>query len=446
MAMALRTHVLMVAIGALSLGQCAGAQRCSIVSLDLRVPADPGDRVGTSLAIAHGRLAIGARRGGPSNGGAVYLFDLGALTAPIELVHPTGQAPDRFGDAVALDATRVIVGAPRDAAPFIGNGSALVFNASDGAFVMMLNAPTPGLDELFGSSVAITGGSILVGAPYDIDYGLQGSAYLFDSQGRLQRQLHSDIQDWDGFGTAVAMDDRYAIVGAPFVDIDGHSAGAAYVFDATSGAYLRRLSLSVPHSGSQLGTSLAFDGTRLVVGAPFDAPRGVETGAAHVFDVATGDWLAALAPPNGIAYAQFGQSVAMADGWIAVGAPDAGAGTAGAVYLFDDTTFELLAMIDVPRMTRFGAFGWSVALGGDRLAAGAPFTDTGAAFLYAIQCDRPCPADLTGDAIVDAADLALLLGAWGSCGKCLADLVNDGVVDAGDLAIVLGAWGPCGTG
>ncbi|MDZ4754830.1 MAG: hypothetical protein SGJ11_10075 [Phycisphaerae bacterium] len=47
--------------------------------------------------------------------------------------------------------------------------------------------------------------------------------------------------------------------------------------------------------------------------------------------------------------------------------------------------------------------------------------------------------DLNGDNIVNAADLALLLGAWGTPG--LGDLNDDGIVDASDLAIMLGAWG-----
>ncbi len=53
-----------------------------------------------------------------------------------------------------------------------------------------------------------------------------------------------------------------------------------------------------------------------------------------------------------------------------------------------------------------------------------------------------CPADLTGDDIVDAADLAQLLGAWGP-DSGPADLNGDGLVNAADLAQLLGAWGPC---
>ena len=56
-------------------------------------------------------------------------------------------------------------------------------------------------------------------------------------------------------------------------------------------------------------------------------------------------------------------------------------------------------------------------------------------------CD--CRADFTGDTIVKAADLAILLGAWGESDRKHGDLTADGTVDASDLAILLGSWGPC---
>ena len=51
------------------------------------------------------------------------------------------------------------------------------------------------------------------------------------------------------------------------------------------------------------------------------------------------------------------------------------------------------------------------------------------------------PADIDGDGFVGAADLAALLGAWGSCVDCAADLDDDGVVGPADLALMLSAWG-----
>ncbi len=52
-----------------------------------------------------------------------------------------------------------------------------------------------------------------------------------------------------------------------------------------------------------------------------------------------------------------------------------------------------------------------------------------------------CPADLDGSGVVDGADLAIILAAWGTNGP--GDLDGSGLVDGADLAIVLAAWGPC---
>lgn len=54
-----------------------------------------------------------------------------------------------------------------------------------------------------------------------------------------------------------------------------------------------------------------------------------------------------------------------------------------------------------------------------------------------------CEQDLSGDSVIDAADLAVLLGAWGPNPGDPADFNSDGVVDAADLAPLLGAWGLC---
>ncbi len=54
-----------------------------------------------------------------------------------------------------------------------------------------------------------------------------------------------------------------------------------------------------------------------------------------------------------------------------------------------------------------------------------------------------CPADLDGDGIVSASDLAQLLGSWGPCPGCPADFDGSGDVNAADLAQLLGTWGPC---
>ncbi len=82
-----------------------------------------------------------------------------------------------------------------------------------------------------------------------------------------------------------------------------------------------------------------------------------------------------------------------------------------------------------------------------------PDANRGAVWILFLNGVPECPADLSGDGIVEAFDLAMLLGAWGPCPEpfkegypadtCPADLSGDCVVEAFDLALLLGAWGPC---
>jgi|JI10StandDraft_1071094.scaffolds.fasta_scaffold187627_2 hypothetical protein len=61
-------------------------------------------------------------------------------------------------------------------------------------------------------------------------------------------------------------------------------------------------------------------------------------------------------------------------------------------------------------------------------------------FLYS-PLPAPIVGDLDGNDVVDAADLAILLGAWGQrCGGCSEDLDGSGTVEGADLALLLGAW------
>lgn len=81
------------------------------------------------------------------------------------------------------------------------------------------------------------------------------------------------------------------------------------------------------------------------------------------------------------------------------------------------------------------------------LAVGAPLCrDPGAATLPG----WACPADVNANGVVDAEDLGLVLGTWGSAAADrydtpTVDINRDGFVDGGDLGAIFGAWGNCGT-
>jgi hypothetical protein len=81
----------------------------------------------------------------------------------------------------------------------------------------------------------------------------------------------------------------------------------------------------------------------------------------------------------------------------------------------------------------------------DSLVVSGQFTDLSGLAVNRIATYAGCPidagvvGDLDGNGAVDAADLAILLGAWGSANPD-ADLNDDGDVNAADLAILLGNW------
>jgi len=77
-------------------------------------------------------------------------------------------------------------------------------------------------------------------------------------------------------------------------------------------------------------------------------------------------------------------------------------------------------------------------------ASGGNFALAGGFWGGAADPAPPCPADLSGDGIVNSTDLLELLNAWGTCPPpCPADLNNDEVVNSTDLLMLLNSWGPC---
>src|SRR5947199_100623 len=88
----------------------------------------------------------------------------------ITLTSPNAQTDGLFGRSVAVNesGTIVVVGAFGESAgtpvqPEAGN--AYVFDATDGSLITTLTSPTPQADGDFGLSVAVSGTTVVVGAP-----------------------------------------------------------------------------------------------------------------------------------------------------------------------------------------------------------------------------------------------------------------------------------------
>jgi nucleoside-specific outer membrane channel protein Tsx len=151
-----------------------------------------------------------------------------------------GDAEDYFGTSVALSGDTTLVGVPYDSDQFLDAGAAYVLqlDAADGVEEYKLIASDGAESDLFGHSVAVSGNTALVGAPGDDDSGDEsGSAYVFRFDGSAwveeAKLTASDGNESDGFGGAVATSGdspQWALVGATWADGGRGGRGAAYVY------------------------------------------------------------------------------------------------------------------------------------------------------------------------------------------------------------------------
>ena len=172
-------------------------------------------------------------------------------------------------------------------------GSVRVFDPSDpGGTTLLTPSPSDAAGFRFGTSVAAdtASGLFAVGAPGDnsnIDTPNPGetngavSIYSLATRG-FERILYPPTDElFTGFGTAIAMGGGVIAVGAPFEDNGPDNSGAVYVFRADTGALLARLSSPNATINGEFGSSLHMTDDRLFVGTT----ESVNAGTVHVFDI-----------------------------------------------------------------------------------------------------------------------------------------------------------------
>jgi len=275
-------------------------------------------------AMAHGHAAVGA--GYRLVWIAVVLTAGAAVAQPVDeafkLTAGDGAAYDEFGYSVAMGDGLVAVAAPRDDDRGPNSGSVYLFDAYTGDQLAKLMASDGAIEDWFGISVSIGDGYLAVGCPLDDAPFWSGAVYLFDTNSELEtaKMYPADGDEWDYFGSAVAVGGGFVVVGAYRDDDNGNDAGAAYVFDASTGAPVAKLLAADGAPDDWVGSSVAIDGGKVVVGARLDGDQGNKFGSAYLFDAATGVQLGKFVPSDSSNFDECGVSVAIENGRVAAGA------------------------------------------------------------------------------------------------------------------------------
>jgi hypothetical protein len=282
--------------------------------------------------------------------GASYPLQIDPLVQQAELSASPGSRGEELGESVAISGNTIVVGTPNyvNASTNAEQGAAYVFTKPASGWAnatqVAVLAPKRGQpEELFGHSVAVSGNTVVVGAPFREvgEHTGQGAAYVFVRPGRRWKDAAptATLTDADGkahefFGEAVAVSGDVVVCGAP-----GHTTGAdaqrgvVDVFRRPAGGWKgaltqsARLKASDGRAHDALGISVAFSGETIVAGADLHSIDGrAGEGAAYVFVEPASGWhsmtqAAELTDAQGQAGELFGHSIALSGATVVVGAP-----------------------------------------------------------------------------------------------------------------------------
>jgi hypothetical protein len=254
----------------------------------------------------------------------------------------------------------------------------------------------------FGTSVAIDGNTIVVGAPRSANR-LIGEAYVFVKSGSSWKNMTqtatltaSDGAEGNYFGAAVAIGGNTVVVGSPAATVNGNFAqGETYVFVRPSKGWTNMTETAIllaSDGGPEctFGSGVGISGGTVVVGAPGSGNTGLP-GSAYIFVQPPGGWVnateaAELTASNGVDDGELGFSVSIISDTVLVGAVSQD-GDVGSAYVFVEPSGGWINMTETAELTasdgQEGAgFGASVSLNGNTAVVGAPGEGRGAVYVF----------------------------------------------------------------
>ena len=364
--------------------------------------AATADNFGYSVAMSGDSVVVGAYQdddGGPESGSAYVFTRSGSSWSQQDKLTANDAAADEyFGVSVGMSGDSVIIGAHQDDDGGTKSGSAYVFTRSGTSWSQQdkLTAGDAAVGDFFGTSVAISGDSAVIGATGNDS---NGSAYVFTRSGSSWSQQDkltaSDAAVGDNFGISVAISGDSVVAGAYQDDDNGSASGSAYVFTRSgiSWSQQQKLTAGDAAAGDYFGFSVAISGDSVVAGAYQDDDSGSASGSAYIFTRSGVSWSQQQKLTAGDAAIQdsFGVSVAIAGDTVVVGAyrDDDGGTDSGSAYIFtrSGSSWFFQAKLLADDAAAFDRFGQSVSISGESVIVGAPNgnnggVDTGCAYVF----------------------------------------------------------------
>lgn len=340
---------------------------CLTLSLFTALPA-VSQQFGNAVGVSGDQILAGDGQS-QIRPGVVYLFgkmsdnkwgEVGRILSP-----DANGAADSFGTYIAINGSRLLVGAPKLKTVYLFTKS-----GSDWSYQSKVTSPTVG----FGTVVALSDQSAAVASPGSAKE--NGTVWVYSlstDQALIEEDTFVQEQDEVGslFGTSLAIVENHLLVGAPG---SNQNVGQVFVFsreEAGNWKDSRVLSGMAGTNGDQTGLVLSSSGPRLAVGSP---GFGNRSGTVWLFSLKNGELSldARLSPYASQRNDLFGSSIALASDQIWVGSPGTGGREgAGAVYTFGiGAKNEILGISRFPteNLIKGSDFGSAIAFN-DRIAA-----------------------------------------------------------------------------
>lgn len=383
------------AVAVLAMAGAAAAQ-------SMPASAQSGVQQGFGATVAvHGDQIIVGESANQASPGYIYAYERdasGSWTQTARLSSPDASDADGFGGALAVDGDLMATSGNLED----GSAAVYAFEKKDGTWSMAQRIPMPDSAATgFGTSLALSGDRLLVGAFASNDTTGSVLAYRRDGSGKWTsagKLTPSDGVAKDRFGVVLAVEGDLALVSATR---SGEQVGATYVFRATDSGWVEegKLVARGVTKGDRFGSSVLIKDDVVLVGTE-RVNRFVGSVYAFERDAESGDWNEsyALQPFDAVQQTRFGVSLRDAGDELWVGAMGVN-DFAGSIYRFSRsadggwTSSTKLAADDLDARDLFGS---TFDVDGDLAAVSALNSDFGLGSVYVFT--RDAGGDWTGEA------------------------------------------------